>query len=107
MVVGDQRAEFAQTVGDLVEHGPRPDERDVLVEAGDPHAGRAPDRAAHRAATSPAITFSRLDLPEPLRPMSAIRSPASIWRQACSNSGRWPKARDRLSMVSRGKGNYE
>src|SRR5262249_1356909 len=42
---------------------------------------------------SPAMAFNRLDLPLPLRPMTAMRSPGSIRRSAASRSGRWPKAR--------------
>jgi hypothetical protein len=34
--------------------------------------------------------------------MSAIRSPASICIDACSNSGRWPKAKDTESRVRTG-----
>ncbi len=46
MVVGHQRAEFTQTLGDFVEHRARADERDVLIETCDPDTGCAPHRSA-------------------------------------------------------------
>jgi len=38
----------------------------------------------------PAMIFSRLDLPVPLRPIRPMRSPASITSDAPSSSGQWP-----------------
>ena len=51
---------------------------------------------------SPDSTRSRLLLPAPLRPISAIRSPGSIWRSASSKRGRWPKARPIFCNDNRG-----
>ena len=55
---------------------------------------------------SPEMTFSRLDLPVPFRPMSAMRSPGSMRRSAASKSGRWPNASATESRVMTGTGYY-
>ena len=49
--------------------------------------------------SSPDRSRSSVDLPAPLRPMTAMRSPASIVRLAWSSSGRGPKAMNRSSHV--------
>ena len=54
--------------------------------------GCAPHRARRRAGCSPLRICSSVDLPVPLRPMIATRSPGSICSEASSSSGRWPKA---------------
>ena len=102
VVVRDERAELAEA---------RRRPRRTRVRSPAPgRPGRAARRAApararsrrRRAATSPTTTLSRLDLPEPLRPMSAMRSPGSMRRSARSKSGRWPKASETLSRVRMG-----
>ena len=41
-------------------------------------------------------------MPVPLRPMTAIRSPASTWKAISSSSGRWPKATETRSSATSG-----
>ena len=87
MILRHQVAKLAEAGGNLVEHGPIGGERHFLVEARDAETGRAPNRSAV-GGLFPEATFSRLDLPAPLRPIRQIRSPLSILRLASSNRGR-------------------
>ena len=101
VIVGDERAELAEARRDFVEDRAIAGRGNVLIEPRDAQPRLAPDRAAS-GGWSADSTRSRLVLPAPLRPISAMRSPGSIWRSASSNSGRWPKARPICCNDSRG-----
>ena len=88
VIRGDHVAQRAEALGDDVEHRRRGRERHVLLEARD-DARRAGARRCRRpAAIAPATILSSVDLPVPLRPMTATRSPGSTWKATRSRSGR-------------------
>ena len=95
-------AQVAEALGDHVEDrevgrtAARPD-RDA------PRAGSAGARPSPNPAAARRSRMRRsVDLPLPLRPTTHTRSPASNCAPTSSSSGRWPKASDTRSSVSRG-----
>ena len=81
MVVLEQPGGIAQSVRDGFEHVALERKIGLLRHIGKPAARLAPKHPSSRF-TWPARTFSKLDFPLPLRPISAGRSPGSSWNSA-------------------------
>ena len=75
---------------DDVEHRVVRVERHVLHQPRDAHARLSRHTTPRSGGSSPLRICSSVDLPVPLRPMSATRSPGSICSDTSSSSGRWP-----------------
>ena len=76
-------------------------QRHVLHQPRDANA-RLAQHEPESGCRSPLRICSSVDLPVPLRPMTAMRSPASTWKAISSSSGRWPKATETRSSATSG-----
>ena len=75
VILRDEVAELAEPAATSSKTDRSPDAGDVLIQPRDAQR-RAPARSCRRrAALSPEMTSQQADLPEPFRPMSAMRSP--------------------------------
>ena len=78
---------------DIVERGREPGEVGLLRQIADGGAGLQEAACRASGCSSPAATFSRVDLPEPLRPTRQMRSPAPTPSSAPASSGALPRER--------------
>ena len=58
-------------------------------------------RSPPPSGSSPASTFSKVDFPDPLGPISPRRSPSRMWRVRSANSVRMPKSLDASTRLIR------